>query len=121
MEILTMLTQSDLERERYEARLKLERDRISFEKQMQRLATEGREQGRAEGREEGRAEGREEGRAEGREQGRAEGRAIGELVGRIHTYQELLGQPLTAAEDLLRRSLQELRHQAEELKKQLNR
>ena len=43
MEVLAMLTQSDLERERYEARLKLERDRLSFEAHMQRLATEGRE------------------------------------------------------------------------------
>jgi predicted transposase/invertase (TIGR01784 family) len=129
MEVLTMLTQSDLERERYEARLKLERDRISFEKRMQRLATEGREQGRAEGREEGRAEGREEGRAKGREEGRAEGReegreegrAIGEVIGRIHVYQELLGQPLTPMAELLSRPLEELTHQAEDLKQQLNR
>jgi flagellar biosynthesis/type III secretory pathway protein FliH len=112
-----MLTQSDLERERYEARLKLERDRISFEKRMQRLATEGREQGRAEGREEGRAEGR----AEGRTEGRAEGQAIGELVGRIHTYQELLGQPLTPTEDLLACLMEDLRRRADEFKQRLNR
>jgi predicted transposase/invertase (TIGR01784 family) len=36
MEVLHMVTQSDLERERYEARLKLERDRISFERWGQR-------------------------------------------------------------------------------------
>jgi predicted transposase/invertase (TIGR01784 family) len=93
MEVLTMLTQSDLERERYEARLKLERDRISFEKRMQKLATEGQE----------------------------EARAIGELIGRIHTYQELLGHPLTARAELLALPLEELERRAQEIKQQLPR
>src|SRR5438552_3938716 len=35
MEILNMITQSDLERERYEARLKIERDRKSLERYAQ--------------------------------------------------------------------------------------
>jgi predicted transposase/invertase (TIGR01784 family) len=117
MEVLTMLTQSDLERERYEARLRLERDRISFEKNMQRLATEGVEQARAEALQKGLAEGLTQGRAEGRVEGRAEG----ELIGRIHTYQELLGLPLTPTGDLITLPLEELERRAEEYRQQLRR
>ncbi len=51
MEVLQMLTQSDLERERYEARLKAERDRFSFLKAA-------KEQGMAEGRVQGELVGR---------------------------------------------------------------
>src|SRR5207302_9783846 len=71
--------------------------------------------------EKGREEGREEGREKGREEGRQEARAIGELLGRIHAYQELLGQPLSPVAQLLTRPLEELKRQAEEFKQQLNR
>jgi predicted transposase/invertase (TIGR01784 family) len=102
MEVLTMLTQSDLERERYEARVKLERDRIS------NLLS-------------ARKEGLQEGRAEGRAEGLKEGREIGELVGRIHSYQELLGRALTPTQELLDIPLEELYRRVEELKQQLRR
>ena len=105
MEVLTMLTQSDIERERYEARLKLERDRISFEKRMQKLATEGQEQARE----------------QGREEGQEQGLAIGRLLGCIHTYQRLLGHPLTPTEDLLALPLEELQRRAQEIEQQLPR
>ena len=117
MEVLTMLTQSDLERERYEARLKLERDRLSFEGNMQRLAED--IQKLAEGVQQARAEALEKGRTEGRAEGRAEGEARGQLVGRIRTYQELLGQPLTPTQELAALSLEELQRRAEQYKQQL--
>jgi hypothetical protein len=94
MEILVMLTQSDLERERYEARLKLERDRISYEQHMQTLAMEAKE---------------------GREQGRAEG----EQIGRIHLCEQFLNRPLTPTEQLLGRPLEELVKLADELQAQV--
>jgi hypothetical protein len=43
------------------------------------------------------------------------------MVGRIHTLQELLGHPLTPAEDLAALPLEELKRRIEELKQQLTR
>ena len=92
-----MVTQSDLERERYEARLKLERDHRMFVKLADRALVQGRQEGLQ------------------------EGRAIGELLGRIHAFQELLGHPLTPLEDLVALSAEELNRRADELKQQLSR
>ena len=74
-----MLTQTDLERERYEARRKVQLD------DQTRLKV-----ARLEGREEERQEGRREGREEGREEGRHLGRTEGEKIGAIHSYERLL-------------------------------
>jgi flagellar biosynthesis/type III secretory pathway protein FliH len=108
-----MVTESDLQRERYEAALKLERDRISFEKRMRRMVTEAREKGWA----------RDwaEGLAEGREQGWAEGFAIGYLLGRLHACQKVLGHPRTPTADLLALPLEELQHRVQEIQQQLPR
>lgn len=81
---LQMLTQSDLERERYEARHKMQSDIITS-------LAEARDQGRAEGLEKG----LEEGLEKGLEKGRAEG-----LIGRIHFGQRLLRRPLTPMDQL---------------------
>jgi predicted transposase/invertase (TIGR01784 family) len=91
MEVLHMLTQDDLERQRYEARLKEQRDRSSFLKYA---------------------------REEGFEQGRQEGLKEGQ-VDRIHLCQRLLKLPLTPAEELLTLSLDELRARAESMENQL--
>jgi predicted transposase/invertase (TIGR01784 family) len=115
MEVLTMITQSDLERERYEARLKIERDRKSLERYAQTP--------------EGAAEiaalsvKRAEQLAfiQGLGKGIQDGRVIGEQVGRIHSYQELLGLPLTPSEDLLALPIEELKRRAEAFKQQLSR
>jgi predicted transposase/invertase (TIGR01784 family) len=93
MGALKMLTQDDLERERYEARLKGERDRSYFAK----YATYARE--------------------EGIEQGRQEGLQLG-LEGRIHFCQRLLGIPVTPGEQLLALSVDELEAIVADLEKQ---
>jgi hypothetical protein len=57
---------------------------------------------------------REEGRREGRKQGRSEGRAEGEIA-RIHLCERLLNLPLTPAEHLVGRSLEDLIQLADKL------
>jgi len=104
MEVLEMLTQNDLERERYETRLKAQRDQISF-------VLDAREEGLEVGLAQGRAQGRAEGQQEGVQQG--------ELVGRIHAYQRLLKLALTPGEELLAFSPAELARKAEALEQQL--
>jgi predicted transposase/invertase (TIGR01784 family) len=98
LEVLNMLTQNDLERQRYEARLKDQRDRSSFLK----YALEEAEKRRQEGLEQGRQEGQKEGQ-----------------VDRIHLCQRLLKLPLTPPEELLTLSLADLRAKAESLEQQL--
>ncbi len=100
LEELLVLSHTDLERERYLARVKVQRDelsRIHFAKK------------------EGREEGHKEGHKEGREQGREEGR----LMGAIQTFQEFLGQPVTPVEELQQQSLEELQKWSERLKQEL--
>jgi len=95
LEVLHMLSQDELERERYLDRLKAERDAASLQHGY-RLARES---------------GLEEGREEGREQG--------EMIGRIHAYQRMLKQTLTPKEELLKHSIEELARLAEQLEAQL--
>jgi len=89
-----MLTQSDLERERYEARLKEQRDKSSLAK----YAAYARE--------------------EGIEQGLQLGLQLG-LQGRVHFCQRLLGIPVTPGEQLLAISVGELETIAADLEKQI--
>ena len=100
-----MLTQDDLERERYEARRKAQRDAISLIKALESDLKEAEERARR---------GREEGRQAGREEGRREG-----LVGRIHLCQRLLQQAPTPEAELLARPLNELTRLAEQLEQGL--
>ena len=88
-----MLKQSDIERERYEARLKAERDRGSS-----LLAAEQR------------GEQRGEQRATQRE-----------LIERVQIFQDLLKQPQTPAETLSTLPLEELRALANQLAAELRR
>lgn len=90
-----MLTPSDLERERYEARLKMQRDIHT------RLA---------ETRDEAIAAGRQEGLAAGRKEGRVE---------QIHFCQRMLQQPLTPREELLALAADELDRLAGNLEAEL--
>jgi flagellar biosynthesis/type III secretory pathway protein FliH len=99
-----MLTQDELERERYLSRLKKQRDDAFFPKAM-------REEGLAEGRAAGLAEGRAAGLAEGQ----AEGLAKGAFIGRIQLAQRLLKRPTTSKDELASRSLAELEALANEL------
>jgi len=90
MEELQVLTQTELERERYESRRKAQLD----ENTRNRVA-----------------------RVEGREEGREEGRLEGERIATIRIYEQLLGRPVTPREDLARRSLEELTRMADELQR----
>jgi predicted transposase/invertase (TIGR01784 family) len=92
---LQMMTQSELERERYESRLKAQRDVYTA---------------LAEARDQGRQEGRDQGRQEGRDQGRQEGQ-----IARIHSYQRALNRELTPLEQLRAQPLTQLEHLADQL------
>ncbi len=99
LEVLRMLSQDELERERYLDRLKAERDAASLQHSLQhgvRLARES-----------------------GLEEGREEGLEKGELIGRIHLCQRMLKQTLTPKEELHKHSIEELARLAEQLEAQL--
>ncbi len=92
---LVMISQSDQERERYEARLKWQRDVYT-------ALVEAREQGRAEG------------EAKGEAKGRAEVQ-----IARIHFLQRALHQAVLAAEQLRSLPYAELENLAADLERQL--
>ena len=107
MKELEMLTKTEVERERYEARLKSIRDEVARQETAH-------QRGRAMGLEEGLAKGREEGIARGRE----EGIAHGTTVGRVHTLQSLLDCPLAPMEELVAMSEEQLAQLADQLERQ---
>jgi predicted transposase/invertase (TIGR01784 family) len=92
MQEWNMLTQNDLERERYNARVKLARD----ERGLLKAAME-----------------------EGLKKGRLEGEAKGQLIGRIRVFEELLGHAVSSDDQLAQLSPAELQQQAERLAEQL--
>jgi hypothetical protein len=83
-----MLSQTDLERERYEARRKWQLDYNT---------------------------GMRAARLEGREEGEQIGQARGEQIGRIHQCERLLRRPQTPTDQLATISLEELTRRADEL------
>ena len=91
VEELKMLTQTDLERERYEARRKAQLDYNT---------------------------GLKVARMEGQEQGREEGRIQGEKIGIIHTFERLLNRPQTPVDQLTPLALEDLSRLADELQAQ---
>jgi predicted transposase/invertase (TIGR01784 family) len=95
---LKMLSQSEVERERYEARRKALLDQNTL------INWAGRQ--------------REEGRQEGRQEGRAEGEKIG-LIGTIRVCERLLQRPETPTEQLAGLSLEELAGLSKELEEQI--
>jgi len=95
IEELKMLTQTEQERERYEARRKWQLDYNT-----------GMKVARIEGHEEGRHEGRQEGLIEG-------------LIRNIHFCERLLDRTETPVQQLMTQSLEDLTHLAEELQTQL--
>jgi predicted transposase/invertase (TIGR01784 family) len=100
---LQMMTQSELERDRYEARLKMQRDISSA---------------MAEARREGQRQGRVEGRAEAHAEGRVEGR-IQELPRFIHLCQRVLKLDQTPEEQLRALPLEALERLAQQLEKEM--
>jgi predicted transposase/invertase (TIGR01784 family) len=100
MEVLLMLTQNELERQRYLDRLKAERDQFSYLH-------------------DAREDGLKEGRKEGLQQGLQQGLEQGEIVGRIHAYQRVLKLQMTPGAELMALPLAELRARAATLEQQL--
>lgn len=92
MEVLDMLSKNDVERERYQARLKWERDQTAF-------IDEAREEGLA--------------------KGLQEGSDKGEWIGRIRAFQQLLKVPTTPKGELGNLQVEELRQKARDLEAQL--
>jgi predicted transposase/invertase (TIGR01784 family) len=78
LEVLNVLTQNDIERERYEARLKGQLDEASLRAEIDDARAEARE------------EGLKEGHKEGHKEGEREGLRKGELIGRIQLFQEAI-------------------------------
>ena len=95
LEELKMLTQMEIEREQYEARLKAQLDHNSLMKAAQRF--------------------QEQGLKEGREAGRQQG----EKIGVIKFCERMLNRPNTPAEQLATLSLEELTRLAEELQNEV--
>ena len=83
-----MLTQTELERERYESRRKAQLDHNTYLK---------------------------EARLQGLQEGRTEGRTEGEKIGIIHLCERLLGRSETPIEKLTALSLDDLTRLADEL------
>ncbi|CAN5182022.1 hypothetical protein BH10PLA2_BH10PLA2_08100 [soil metagenome] len=110
-EELKMLTEAEIERERYEARLKAQLDYNSLMKAPQRY----REQGLEEGRQVGLLEGHQQGRQEGRQEGHLEGLRQGEIIGAVRLCQRLLGVPETPTDELACLSIDQLARLAEDL------
>jgi flagellar biosynthesis/type III secretory pathway protein FliH len=92
LEELKMLSQTDQERERYEARRKAQLDWNTGIKVA---------------------------RLEGREEGLQEGQAKGEKIGIIHLCERLLQRPETPTEQLAALSIDELARLAEDLQRQV--
>ena len=88
-----MFSQNDMERERYEGRLKARRDYSTSVKVA-----------------------KEEGRAEGRK----EGRKVGRMIGRIHVFQEILGLTTPTHDQLENLPLVELQQLARQLENEIS-
>jgi predicted transposase/invertase (TIGR01784 family) len=115
VEELKMLTQTDLERERYEARRKAQLD---YNSGLIAARKEGEEKGRMEGKEEGRKEGEEKGRMEGKEEGRSEAERIA-AIRLIHLCERILQRSVYSKEELDRLSLSELTRLGNDLEAEL--
>lgn len=121
MEVLKVFTQSDVERDRYENRLKALRDQRSFEYardeaiRLRDEAVQARDQAREEA-----DEARDEAdQAREKVQQQLVDAQRQELVRRIQLAQRLLGHSLTSDDQLLNQPLGQLRVLADELEKQL--
>jgi predicted transposase/invertase (TIGR01784 family) len=104
MEVLDMLAKNDVHRERYQARLKWERDQTAFID---------------EARQEGIERGIERGIEKGIEKGREVGREEGAWIGRIQICQQLLKTPMTPRDQLAALSIEDLQARASALQQQL--
>lgn len=104
-----MLSHDQLERERYEARMKFLQDQKSWEKTAELLVNNARKEGRIEG------------QVEGRVEGEAVGRLKGIAIGQIQLNQRLLRQTPMPTEELSGLALEELQQRAQQLEEELQR
>ena len=109
-----MLTQNDLEREKYEARLKYQRDEEARARYLAKL-TEQAEQSEKRGEKRG----EERGEKRGEERGEKRGEERGVLIGRVQQIERLLKQEPTAKETLRTMTLEELLQMADRLEAHL--
>ena len=79
----------------------------------------GKIEGKQEGKREGKEEGKREGKREGKEEGKKEGLKQGELIGEIRVLQRILKQPQSDVDELVQKSLKELRVILKRLKSEL--
>ncbi|HEX5273328.1 MAG TPA: PD-(D/E)XK nuclease family transposase, partial [Gemmataceae bacterium] len=94
MEELRMVTQNDLERERYEARLKVHRDALSLVRELSASQEEAKE-------------------------ALVKGKLIGQKIGVIHLCQRRLNRQLTPHDELTTLPPEELARLADQLEKEL--
>ncbi len=99
LEVLMRMSQDAQERERYESRLKYQRDMNQHHADAASAAASAMERGREKGREEGREEGMER----------------GSLHGEIRGIQRMLKQPLMSEQELVKLSLEDLHQLIEQL------
>lgn len=98
MEVLVKMSQDAVERERYESRLKWERDQRQREKDQRQRENDAKKR---------------------EEDARKEGLELGAYYGEISTLQLVLKRPETPKQELAKLSLDELRRLADELKQQI--
>ena len=116
MEVLHMLSQSELEREKYEARLKYQHDEASrlFDARL-----EGEERGQLIGQQRGELIGQQRGELIGQQRGeligQQRGEFTGELIGRVQLAERVLKRTITPRETLLTMTLDQLRQLADRL------
>ena len=120
MGILKMFTQNDMERELYEGRLKAKRDMQTLETQRRTLEAERRtlEVQRDHWQQQYDVANRER-EAANREREAAHREVKRQLADRISLCQRVLRHPVSPADELLDRSAEELREQAERLEREL--
>jgi predicted transposase/invertase (TIGR01784 family) len=117
MEVLTVIAQTDLEREKYEATLRWERDRRTEAKDKEKAKAAQKEAEERQKEAEERQKEAEERQKEAEEAARkAEKQGI---IARIHLCQRLLKMPETPPEELVALPLEDLRAQAAALEKQV--
>ncbi|MCI0681046.1 MAG: PD-(D/E)XK nuclease family transposase [Gemmataceae bacterium] len=139
LEVLAVMTQSEIEREQYEARLKKDLDHRSVLGDARRQVLQARkealeqgvkqgieqgvkqgiEQGVKQGIEQGVKQGIEQGVKQGIEQGVEHGAKQGEIR-RIHSFERLLKRPQTPTESLLGLSIDDLTKLADQLETDLS-
>jgi len=114
--VLEVIKNTPEQMDNYISRLKYQLDEVS---RMESARIEARIEALSEGRLQGLIEGRTEGRMEGRLEGLEEGEKRGALIGRIETFQEILGVAEPSHEELSGYDLPQLNELCEQLRQRV--